>query len=184
MPLFPPPQAGASPQAYGTEATYAATKNGLVTAASATDIAVISGSATKTVYVSRVEISGIATTILQTTVRLLIRTAADSGGTSTGSPVSFPCDQTDPAPTAVVLTYTANPTVNDGTDRIIRASKALFNLAAPAAGSESSKIVWTFGDRPSKAVVLRGVAQQLAINLNGVTIAGPSLDIAYEWSEK
>ncbi len=167
----------------GFKNSYSAAINGLVTAASATDIFTLTGSATKTVRITHVEVSGIATTILDTTVRVLIRTTADSGGTTTAvSAIAH--DQNNPAATAVAVAYTANPTVNDGTNRIIRAEKVLFNLAAPSAGSESGRLMLDFGTRPSQAIVLRGTAQQLAVNLNGVTVAGPSIDISIEWTEE
>ena len=130
-----------------------------------------------------VEVSGIATTILDTTVRLLKHTTADSGGTST-APVTVPHDSTDAPATATVAAYTANPTINDAMTRIVRSSKLLFNLAAPTAGSESGRLLEDFGDRPAKALVLRGVNEQLAINLNGVSVAGGSVDISVEWTEE
>ncbi len=166
----------------GIRPSYSGGINGLVPAASATDIFTITGSASKTIRVTRIEISGIATTILDTTVRLLLRTTADTGGTAT-NPVGYAHDQNSAAATAVLAAYTANPTVNDGTNRLIRTSKLLFNLAAPTAGSESGRLIWDAGDRPAQAFVLRGVAQQLAINLAGVSVAGGSIDISIEWTE-
>lgn len=167
----------------GSRRTYSGGINGLVPVASATDIFTITGSATQTVRVTRISIAGIATTILDTTVRLLLRTTADTAGTKT-NPALYPHDSNNAAATAVLAAYTANPTVNDGTDRVIRAAKLLFNLAAPTAASESGRLVWDFGNRPpGQAFVLRGVAQQLAINLNGVSVAGGSIDISVELTE-
>lgn len=179
-----PPQQGNVALADDPNRTsYSATKLGLVVAASATDIATLTGSATKIIRVTHVEYSGLATTILNTDVQLIVRTTADTGGTST-APAAIPHDQNAAAATAAVAVYTANPTVNDGTARPIRSQKALHNLAAPTAGSESTRVVWDFMNRPSQAIVLRGVAQQLAINLNGATIAGPSVDVSFEWTEE
>jgi hypothetical protein len=167
----------------GGKPTYVAAVTGLATVASATDFLVLTGSASKTIRVLRAGVSGVATTILNTTVRALIRTTADSGGTSSAiTPV--PYDQNDPAATATAASYTANPTVNDGTNRIVASQKVLFNLAAPTAGSESSRLLLDFGNRPGKAPVLRGTAQQLALNLNGVTVAGPSVDAFIEFTEE
>ena len=166
----------------GQRATYSAGKQGLVVAASATDIATLTGSATKTIRVTHLEVSGIATTILETSVQVFVRTTADTAGAST-APTVVPHDQNSPAATAAMAVYTANPTVNDGTARLIRSQKVLFNIAAPAAGSESTRLVLDYGNRPSQALVLRGVAQQLAVNLAGVTVAGPSIDVSFEWTE-
>jgi hypothetical protein len=167
----------------GYKATYSAAKQGLVTAASATDIFTLTGSATKTVRVTRVEVSGVATTILDTSVQLIVRTTADTGGTGATVPAVAHDQNSSPA-TAVATAYTANPTINDASPKPIRSSKILFNLAAPTAGSESGRLVEDFGDRPSQAVVLRGANQQLAVNLNGITIQGPSVDISVEWTEE
>lgn len=166
----------------GFKASYSVCKQGLVVAASATDIFTLTGSATRTVRITHVEVSGIATTILDTSVQVFVRTTADSGGTST-SITPIPHDQNNAAATATAAAYTANPTINDGTARLIRVEKVLFNLSAPSAGSESGRLMLDFGTRPSQAIVLRGVAQQLAINLNGVTVAGPSVDISIEFTE-
>ena len=166
----------------GFKASYSVAKQGLVTAASATDIFTLTGSATKTVRITHVEVSGIATTILDTSVQVFIRTTADTGGTSSAV-TPFPHDQNNPAATATAAAYTANPTINDATARLIRVEKVMFNIAAPTAGSESGRLFLDFGTRPSQAIVLRGVAQQLAINLNGVTVAGPSIDISIEFTE-
>lgn len=168
----------------GSKATYSASGNGLVPPASCTDLIVLTGSATMTVRVTRIEVSGIATTILDTTVRLMLRTTADSGGTAVAV-AAYPHDSNNVAATAAVATYAGGlPTVNDGTNRILRASKLLFNLSAPAAGSESGRLDWDFGWRAAgQDLVLRGVAQQLAINLNGVSVSGGSVDWSIEWTE-
>ncbi len=168
----------------GYKATYSAAVNGLVPPASCTDLFVLTGSATKTVRVTRIEISGIATTILDTTVRLMLRLTADSGGTAAAL-AAYAHDQGNAAATATIATYAGGlPTVNDGTNRVVRASKLLFNLAAPTAGSESGRLMWDFGDRPGQAMVLRGITQQLAVNLNGVSVSGGSMDISIEFTEE
>ena len=184
VPVIPLVPVGIVAQVDGQKASYSASGNGLVPPSSCTDLIVLTGSATATVRVTRIEISGIATTILDTTVRLLLRTTADSGGTAVAV-VGYAHDQNDSAATATVATYAGGlPTVNDGTNRVLRASKVLFNLAAPAAGSESGRLIWDFGERPAaRDLVLRGIAQQLAINLNGVSVAGGSVDWSIEWTE-
>jgi len=178
-----PPVYYPAPPVDGGKPTYVAAVTGLVVVASATDFLVLTGSASKTIKVVRAGVSGLATAILNTTVRALVRTTADSGGTSSAiTPV--PYDQNDPAATATAASYTANPTINDGTNRIVSSQKLLFNLGAPTAGSESSRLLFDYGSRPSKAPVLRGVAQQYALNLNGVTVTGGSVDAFIEFTEE
>lgn len=174
---------GVVTQVDGYKTTYSAAINGLVPVASATDVFTITGGAGKTVRVTRVEVSGIATTILDTTVRLAIRSSADLTGTS-ASVAAVPHDSNSPAAVATVLSYTANPGTLGTLVGYIRSSKVLFNLSAPAAGSESGRLIEDFGDRPAQAVVLRGTSQVLAVNLAGVSVAGGSLDISIEWSEE
>lgn len=160
-------------------ATYAAAKTGLATAASATDIAVLSGNATNTVIVSRIMLSCSQTTAGIIDVQLLIRTTADSGGTSTGSPTTFPLDQNNAAASSAVLTYTANPTVNDGTARLVDSYK----LGVLAPGSVSPADVYIWKPDMGQSIVLRGTAQQAALNLNATTVTGSSCDIRYQWIE-
>ena len=169
----------------GQKVTYSASGNGLVPPSSCTDLIVLGlSAATKVLRLTRVEISGIAGTILDTTVRLLLRTTADSGGTA-ATPGVYPHDPNDGAAVGTVSTYAGGlPTVNDGTNRVLRASKLLFNLAAPTAGSESGRLIWDFGDRPSKCPALRTTAQQFAINLNGVSVSSGSVDWSLEWTEE
>jgi hypothetical protein len=160
-------------------ATYSASKVGLATVATPTDIAVLSGNATNTVVLTGVNLSCTQTTAGIIDVRLLLRTTADSGGTSTGSPASYSMDSNNSTAVSSVLTYTANPTVNDGTDRVIDSAKV--GVMAAATAVPNDMYIW----RPTmgQTLVLRGTAQQAALNLNGVTLTGGSCDIRYTWME-
>lgn len=168
-------------QSDGQKTTYSAAINGLVPVASATDIFAIGGVAGKTIRIIRLEVSGIATTILDTTVRFAFR----SGGTQSAGTVlaAVPHDSGSVGAGATVWTYTANAASLGTLVGYVRSSKLLFNLAAPTAGSESGRLIEDFGDRPSQAIVLRGVTQFLCINLAGVSVAGGSIDLSCEWTE-
>lgn len=161
--------------------TYGAAKTGLAPASAATDIAVLSGNATNTVVPTLVTMSCTQTTAGIVDVQLLIRTTADSAGTSTGSPTTFPLDQSNSAAVSSVLTYTANPTVNDGTARLIDSQK--LGVLAAATASPADLYIWRPSIGLGQSVVLRGTAQQLAVNLNGATVTGGSCDIRYQWIE-
>lgn len=164
----------------GLRATYSASITALASAASATDIFTITGSSTKTVRITRLEISGQATTAAAAQVVLLVRSAANTSGTST-SPTAVPHDSNSAAATATIKAYTANPT----TGALVGNLKAAYVfLAAPATATVASEPLFLdFGLRPSQAIVLRGTAQVLAINLNGVTVTGGAFDINVEWTE-
>lgn len=161
-----------------TLSSYAATVVGLVTAATATDIFTITGSGTKTIKITRVEISGTATAATSVNIELIKRSTADSGGTSSAV-VVVPLDSNNAAGTATVLSYTANPTL--GTNlRSVRAARYSFS----AAGGLSQPLTWNFGGLPAQPPTLRGTSQQLVVNFNSTTVSGASIGIAIEWTEE
>lgn len=163
----------------GFKATYGASIQGLASVASATDIFTITGSATKTVRITRIEVSGVQTTAGQVDIIVLKRSTVDTAGTSS-TPTIVPYDKNSPAATAVVTAYTANPTAGTLVGNI-RAGK-LF-VAAPATASPTTVMALDFGTRPAQALVLRGATDQIAVNLNGVTVTGGSFNISIEWTE-
>lgn len=164
----------------GLRSTYSASVTALASAASCTDLFTITGSATKTVRITRIEVSGQATTAAAAQVVLLVRSTANTSGTST-APTIVPHDSNSAAATAVVKAYTVNPTTGSLVGNI--RNDYVF-LAAPATATVGSdKLFLDFGTRPSQAIVLRGTTQVLAINLNGATITGGAFDINIEFTE-
>lgn len=163
----------------GTKASYRAGSAAFASVATATDICTITGSATKTVRVTQVEVSGVQTTAGVISLFLIKRGAANSGGTSADI-TEVPMDSASAAATATVLTYTANPTIN-GTVGNIWAGKIL--VPAPASVADSALLA-DYTWRNTQAVVLRGIAQVLAVNLGGVTVTGGSFHCNFEWTEE
>jgi hypothetical protein len=163
--------------AEGTKATYSSASVGVSLAATATDFWELIGSATKTVRVLRITITGTATAAASADVLLIMRSAADTGGTAT-QPTIVPNDSNNAAATAVINLYSANPTLGTSVGTI-RARK--LNLGA--AGSAGT-IDWRFSNTNDQAIVLRGATQVLALNFNGAAVpAGTSIDIECEWVE-
>lgn len=163
----------------GLKPTYGCANVVVAMAATPSDIVTLSGSATKTVRVKRVIVSGIATTAGTMDVSLVKRTVADTSGTSTVPPIAQ-YDSADAAASAVVLQYSANPTTGAGL--MLKTQKLYFPLAA----NPGSPVVWDFCGRQDKALVLRGIAQQAALNFNGQALPGASgTTISYEieWEE-
>lgn len=159
---------------------YAASAVGLVSVALATDIFTITGSATKTIKITRIELSGTTTagSGLGVNVSLTKHSTANSGGVS--STLSLvPMDSSNASATATVLSYTSNPTVGTvvGT---IRANRYSF----VATGAESNSLIWDFSSRTAQPPVLRGTSQQLAINLNSTTVVGSVINISVEFTEE
>jgi hypothetical protein len=164
----------------GSRATYSYSINALAMLASQTDIMVLRGSATKLVKVVHFEMSGGATTSQQVLWFLKKHTTANTGGTGTLGATVTQHDSADGAATAVLNTYqTTLPTVGTATIwRVIRLNQA--PLAATALVDRYSE---DFGDF-WEPMVLRGVAQEFALNFNGVTLTGGTVDFTIVWTEE
>lgn len=187
-PVTPDIPANSAAPIDGQKASYSAAKLGLTPAASATDIFTITGSSTKTVRITRIEITGTtsAATAAALDIVLLKRSTANTAGTST-APTIVAHDSNDAAATATVAAYTANPTTGTlvGNFRNSKFFQALATYTAtdfPA----NDKLTWDFGGRAGeKALVLRGTGEVLAINLNATSAsASASFDIAVEFTEE
>lgn len=164
----------------GTKATYSAAAT-VVPAAAATDIFTITGSATKLVRVTRIQISGQATAAVLVALALAKRSAANTGGTST-APGLVPHDSADAAASATVLNYSVNP-ASLGT-LIDNVRKQTIPLMTPTPTFTAAPIVWDFTTRNGKGILLRGIAQVLAINFLGQTSSGNVLSVDIEWTEE
>lgn len=161
-----------------SKATYSVGILGFTPAATATDFWQIVGSGTKLVRILRISISGFATAAISVDVQLLRRSTASTGGTPTAATIALH-DSNDPAATAVVNSFAANPTLGTIAG-VLRTAK--LNLGATGA---AGRIEWDFGTRNSKGIVLRGVAQQLALNWTGAAVpSGTLLTIDVEATEE
>lgn len=168
----------------GRKATYSAVANSTTTAtftAASGDIAVLPGSATKTIRVTRVEVTLSTTgTAAIETVSLIKRSAADTGGTSSAMTI-VPHDANFSGASAAPLIYTATPTPGAAVG-FIRVTQ--FNDQSASLPGAATWI-WTFGDGRGGAgsIVLRGTAQELCINLAGV-VATQTAAVSFEWTEE
>lgn len=169
----------------GLRNTYSAVFTGLVPAASATDVVCIAGSATKTIKLQYFEVSGTAGTLVTVPVFLAKRATADTGGTAASGnalPVASKMDSNNGAATATLVSYTANPTINDASPLLIRAGTVTFPVTT--AGTTNSRLNWAFGDAGGQAVVLRGAAQQLCLNLSAISVTTGLLAGSIQWVEE
>lgn len=169
----------ASVDTEGTKITCSASQANIVPAASATDIFTITGSATKTIRVTRISFSGQATATSNVITDIVKRSTANTAGTSAAA-TAVPHDSTD-ACTATVLSYSVNPTTGTPVGSVRSEQIVITNGATPVGDSIG---VWDFTTRNSKGIVLRGVAQVLAINLRGITYAGAVVAADVEWTEE
>lgn len=161
--------------------TYSAAVQALTAAGNPTDVFTITGSATATVFVKKIEISGVATANTVGVVQLIKRSTANTAGTST-TPAAVPMDSNDAAATAVVRAYTANPTLGTAVGTI--AAKRIFYPITAATLPSDNNTVFEFGTDSRQSLILRGATQVLSLNLNGTTIGGNSLSIYVEWEEE
>lgn len=162
--------------------TYSIAANWAV-GATPTDVFLITGSATKTIKIQRVTISGNNSGDTNINVNLIRRSSAASGGT--GLPLNGNVakhDSTSPTSTAGMALYTANPTVGTFAG-ILDTVSIFFPLQASGRGS----LVYTYDTTKHniQPVILRGFNEQLCINLGGVTLGGTTLiNVAITWTEE
>lgn len=170
-----------------TAPTYFATSVGLAPGAAPTDIYCLTGSATRTVRLKEVRISGTAGTAINITALLTKHASANTGGTaatSTALPVPYAMDSTYAAPTATATAYTANPTISDAAPGIISATTVFLPVTSTAGPGSLSFLYWDAGGVAVASPTLRGTAQQLCVNLNGVTAPSSGLmTISMYWTE-
>lgn len=168
----------------GFKASYSASITNLVLATTPTDIFTITGSATKTIRVTRIYLTGTQTTGNTSDILVIRRSTANTGGTST-TQTAVQHDTNDAASTATVRAYTANPTAL-GTTVGTLASYSMF-IPAPQPANGNSPFITPdlfVANRPAEAIVLRGTTQVMAINFNSVTVTGSSINMFVEWTEE
>lgn len=141
---------------------------------------VVAGSATKTVRITHVECSGFATTALNEQITAEIDSAADTGDAGTAL-TATPHDSTNVAATATVLKHTTSPTPG-ALVGLVRAGALMLGNAATVIPTGLS---WDFGTRPGEQeIVLRGVAQEFALNANAAFGSGGSVGCAVGFTEE
>lgn len=149
-------------------------------------IFVIGGSATTTVTVKRIIVTGASLTAVQYVAINAVRySTATTGGTSTSLP-QVPLDTNNAAGTAAqVRTYTVVPT--DGTLVGTLDSRRVFMQAttAVAGGPLHEEVVFYFGDMAdTQGAVLRGTSQEVALLFPVAPASTPTLTVSVEWTEE
>lgn len=161
-------------------ATYAATTGFFTPAATPTDVVGFFGSASKTIRILRVTISGTQTTAGINSWFLAKRNTANSGGTPSAMTI-VPLDSLSPAATMTANRYTANPTTGNLVGNI-----GAFSILTPAPGSVAE------GTDPvhdelynGQGIVLRGTGEGLCANFAGAAVpAGMSIAFNVYWTEE
>lgn len=144
----------------------------------------IIGSASKTITVKRVRVSGMTLTAVgYFAINCEKLSSASTSGTST-TPPCVPMDSNDAVASAVVRAYTVAPTKGAlvGT---IASWRALWQATTAAAAGQTWDHQFNFGDMPeTKGVRLRGAAQELALTFPVVLASAGTLAVDIEWTEE
>lgn len=158
--------------------SYMATTVALAPSATATDIITITGSASKTVVVTKWTLSTVQTAAGSNTYIWLKRSSTDTAGTSTTATV-VPLDSAFVAGTAVVTNYTANPTAGS----LVGNLKSI-KLFAGTGTVQQETYEWDMTNGGAiRGITLNGAAQQLCLNMNGSAAAGLNVYSTIEWYE-
>ena len=142
-------------------------------------IAYLPGNATTTVRVLRVEVSlSTSGTAAIETISLIKTSAAPTSGTAANMTI-VPHDSSFAGASSVPQNYTVAPTPGTpvGTIRGVQFSDASSTL--PGANTW----LWDWGIRPGTAIVLRGTAQTLEVNL-GAAVSTQTATVSFEWTEE
>ena len=165
------------------KATYCASSAFFTPAASATDLAVINGSASKTIRVLKIFLNYKSTAAGSTDVEnflVIKRSAANSGGTAT-TLTNVPLNSTSASASAVAKNYTANPTPGATVGTIANGQCIGGNVT----GNFTTLVLFD-ADKYGQACDLIGTAQGLAVNHNGASVAGssPLIQVTFVWTEE
>lgn len=170
----------------GLKFTYTGIVNNITPGTTATDFVVLAGSPTKTVRVSRIEISGASAALAQAELLVILRSTAEGGGGTAGTNTTITAhDPQNPTSGAVLTAYTTSPTTLGATVGTIRQTKYQLVSTTAAAGSAPVQLVYDFGLRNEQCPVLRGAASLLCLNQNGAATATSTVyDVAITWTEE
>jgi hypothetical protein len=168
--------------------SYSASAIALVPAASATDIFCISPGTSRNIAIKRIEISGTAGTAITTPFLVYRRASLDTGGTAaTGLalPVAGKLNPADPASSATLTAYTANPTIVDSSPVLLDSILPTLAVTTTAnngivAGDYGESMAWFI----HSLILQKGTTQQICINLNAVSVSSGVVNINMFWTEQ
>ena len=141
----------------------------------ASDIYCITGSATKTIKVHKINVSAIATTPIIQDVYIVLRSTLDTGGGLSSVSV-IKMDQNNNAATAVVNSFTSAPTAGTSIGTV-RSRKLAVGDQGQTRASDLAQFVF---DNP---IVLRGAAQAACVHVESFG-SGSSFDVDHQHTEE
>ena len=172
----------------GKRATYRAAVCAVTPIATPTAMITIQGSATKTIAITHIAITGAATAAGSMQVSLNRRSSAGTDGSAARDHLTLvPLESSDSAATAVVDKI---KTANQGTPGTLVGLLGARRLNLVAAGSaatsgEGKPEIWTFGAaRGTKPLILSGIAEFVTIDGEASTVpTGGVFDFEVEFQE-
>lgn len=164
--------------------TYNASSNFTPAVTVSRDFWNVHGSASKTIYITQITVSGNATATSYAHFTLIKRSAATTGGTST-TQTDIPLDSSDAAGTATVKSYTAVATEGASVGVLQYRSLILPITAATATQFPiEQEIIFDYAVTAGlKPITLRGTAQNIALQPRATLPAGTVLNVSVEWYE-
>jgi hypothetical protein len=165
--------------------TYSAIFTGLTPAASPTDILTLSGSSNPSlfVHVRHVSCFGASTANGADLVELILRSTANTGGTS-AAVTPTPYDSRDPTSTATVAKYTANPASLGTSLGIVRAGLLGTTVLASSGPSNAAIFDMARDSATDKDIIIKP-GNFLAINGAATSFqAGSSIGCEVVWTER
>lgn len=175
-----------APAVSATGGTFRFCSLALAMVATPTDALIIQGSATKTVRVKRIKITGQATAQGAMPVQLVRRSTAGTLGSAVLTALTAAKHDTgDATATAVVSTVgTANYGTVGTTAGTLEVGRLGMSALATGTAGDGQSVVWDYSTRMDKAMVLRGATDFLAVNFNGAAIpSGGVVDFTVELEE-
>ena len=181
---------------YLPKVTYSSAFFGLVPPASATDMVCIAASATKTVRLDRVVITGYAGTAVALPIQVVRRVSLDTGGTAASTTANPGITTqiasrdtglaTNLSASATLVSYTAVPTINDSAP--VYLDSAVLGLAANTVGVVSVPAVFDWSrdieNNVQVPTLAKGSTQQICVNFGAVSITSGSLNGQITWTEE
>lgn len=161
---------------------YSACSSVFTPGATPQDVFTITGSATNNILVLRMGITTFQTTAGLNGWRITKRSTANTGGTSSAR-TNISWVSTQPAPTATVLQYTANPTAGTLVGDLF-----IFSLQSPDITGGNAGVPslegFNFETLTGNPIALLSVNEVLAFNFNGAALpAGLSVSAFVQWAE-
>lgn len=140
----------------------------------------VTGSATKTIRITRIRVSASAGTGTVADVSLVKFTALSGGTANSQSANVAKMDSNNAAQTAVVNQWSVAATTHTGAG-VLNAER--YEIVTAAVSVLPGAIDWTFGDKQGQGLVLRGTSEFVGVLINAVGTT-PSADCWVEWTEE